>query len=157
MTSIKKIKNGKYIGKIDFDIVKTKYKEFRLRLIFVKPEFRGKDYGKELLKFAIKIAKENNCDLLSAYVSDSPFEFFSDIGKREKFFKKFGFNIDEHGLATLKLREIEMSFDIEEQLVREEHVLSAPIENLIVQPKTVEPKFVKPAEEIKPKIIKQLK
>lgn len=53
--------------------------------LFVKPEYRGKGYGKALLKYLAKLAKRKNCGRLEWWVLDwnkPSIEFYNSLGAK---------------------------------------------------------------------------
>ena len=64
------IENGKYVGIISFDNVSVKSKKAEIYSLYVLPLYQGKGIGKQLLKQAIILLKENNCSNVSVHVID---------------------------------------------------------------------------------------
>lgn len=51
--------------------------------VAVRPEYRGKGYGKEMMDFCLKVAKANNCYKVKLNCSEKLISFYESCGFKE--------------------------------------------------------------------------
>jgi len=88
--------NGMIVGELELYIAeensilgKTAY----IDVLVVHRRFRGKGIGKLLIKEAIKIAEENNCDTLSVWPTRETIEFYRKCGIENVAFKLINISV----------------------------------------------------------------
>jgi GNAT superfamily N-acetyltransferase len=93
-----KEKGGKeWVGEIDYDIGFDPEKVLHLKEIYLKEQYRGKDYGGVIMRQIIKEAKRLGCYAVVADITKDTYEFWSPYEKRRGFFEHFGFVFDKEG------------------------------------------------------------
>lgn len=98
-----KLKDGKkWAGEISYNLETIsiggkKQKQFRLDLIYVKPEYRHKGFGTKIMNHIIERARKLGCKRITINLTREDYDYYSTYKERRRFFEKFGFKFDKEG------------------------------------------------------------
>jgi len=99
-----KLKDGKeWIGEMSYNfetisVDGKKQKQFRLNLIYIGPEHRGKGLGAKIMNYVIEKARKLGCKCIVIDFTQKEYNYYSSYEERRKFFEKLGFKFDKEGL-----------------------------------------------------------
>lgn len=92
-----------FIGEIDYALERisdehnNKKIQFRLSLIYLEENFRGRGYGTMMMEQLLEKAKSLGCHSMIINLTKPDYDYYSSYEERRRFFNKLGFRFDEEG------------------------------------------------------------